>query len=118
MPASHSPHAFAIKQGATLPTIQLTIYDQEGDALDLTDVTSVVFKMYEIDCVTAKVAAGAASVTTPATDGTVEYGWDTADTNAPANYLGEFTLTFSDGGVATFPTDDYIKIRVYQDLET
>lgn len=108
---------FAIKRNDTLPTITVYVTDENGDALDLTDCTSAQFLMYtDADPRVEKVNA-TASIVTPATLGAVEYGWAGADVDTSGEYLAEVVLVFSDGGVLTSPTEGYVRVRIWDDLD-
>jgi hypothetical protein len=65
--------------------------------------------------VPAKVNA-AAVVVDPAT-ATVRYDWAVADTAEPGDFLAEFEVVGPDGLTQTFPTDSYLDVRIYADLD-
>lgn len=48
--------------------------------------------------------------------GRVQYEWREGDTSKPQVYRGEFRLKFADGKIVTFPSDDWIKIVVNEEV--
>ena len=106
-----------IKRGDTLPTATIYVTDANGDPLDLTDVTSAVFKMYTDNQPRVEKVSAAANVVSPATGGAIEYGWAEADTDTAGEYLAEVTLTFTDGGILTYPTEGFYRVRVWDNLQ-
>jgi len=54
------------------------------------------------------------SVTAPAT---IEYKWQSGDTDTPGTFFAEFEVDFGGArGPETFPNDDHIEIRIVTDL--
>jgi hypothetical protein len=100
-----------MKVGDLLPVLEATLQDPAGAAVDLTQVTTVVFAM---DGVTL---AGTAAVDADPTTGIVRYTWAGADTATAGEYYGEFKLTWSGGEEQTIPASGYVLIRITEDLE-
>lgn len=105
---------FFLKVGDILPTIRATLKDRDGSVIDLTNATSVKFLMRPIRGGTVVINAAAGFVN-PRTSGQVEYLWALADTDAKGTYIGEFEVTWPDGK-ETFPNDEYILIRILEDI--
>lgn len=49
--------------------------------------------------------------------GIVSYLWQDGDTDIPGVYRSEWEVTFADGGVETFPSDDYNSVVIRADLD-
>lgn len=109
-----SDYDFQIKRGDRLPTIQASLTDGSGAAVNLTDAT-VKFLMRPRTSATPTVNAAAAIVGT-ATAGVVQYAWSAGDTDTAGEYLAEFEVTFLDGRKASFPSDGYTRVRVLPDV--
>jgi hypothetical protein len=103
---------FHMKRNDRLPVIKATLRDVDG-VVDLTTATEVRFHM-AVEGETAKVDAAATIL--DATAGTVQYAWVAADTDTTGTYLAEFEVTWSDGRTETFPSGDYIVVKVRADL--
>lgn len=102
-----------IKQNDTSPPLVGTPVDEDGVAIPLTAAVSATFKMKKPDG-TIKVNDAAAVIDTGA--GTLTYEWLPADTNEDGLFDGEFTVTWSDGTVTTFPNHRYIRIKILEEL--
>jgi len=106
-----SHKAFVTKTGDTTP-ISVNCRDKFG-FVDLTDAT-VVFNM-KTPAGVVKVARGACNVLSP-TVGYVQYAFELVDVDTVGNYRGEFEVTFDSGKITTFPSGDYIPIKILVDL--
>lgn len=102
----------SMRQGTTLPVLQATVKDDNGDVIDLSTVTSVVFRMYGNDGV--KIDNVAASVVS-ASEGTIKYEWASGDTDTVASYNAHFKLTFVSGGIMIAPSRNTLNIEVWDD---
>lgn len=114
MSTDASPYDFHLKTGDTSPAIEWQLTDDEGAAIDLTNVPSVSFVMMAPGEDTPTVDAAAQIAT--AVDGIVRYEWGAADTDTPGSYDAEFEITHPDGSYETFPDTGYISIRIARDL--
>lgn len=112
-----SPHTFIIKRNDTLPTITVDFVDEAGDPVDLTDANTLTFIMYTDDSVPTEVVNATAFVVGDPVDGSIEYGWSSADTATAGEYLAEFSIVFVDGSRVTLPVEDYIHVKVIPDLD-
>jgi hypothetical protein len=95
---------FYFGQSDTSPVLQDTLLDSSGAAVDLTGAT-VKFTMTDRFGVVV-INAAAATIVGPPTGGVVSYTWQTADLANPGFYRGKWTVTFSGGGVESFPNAD------------
>ncbi len=102
-----------IKRGDTLPIIEATLYDQEGEVLDLSGATVMLY-VVSTDELTTLVSAACTIVDAP--NGVVRYVWQAGDTDILGKYDFEFEVTFSGGGIATVPNDGYNSLRIIKDL--
>ena len=102
----------SMRQGTTLPVIQATVKDGNGDVIDLSTVAAVVFRMYNSDSV--KIDNVAATVV-DATAGTIKYEWVAGDTDTVASYNAHFKLTFASGGIMIAPSRNTLNIEVWDD---
>ena len=105
--------AFTIKQNDTSPQIAATLQDGDGSAIDLTSAT-VKFHMKKIGAATATVDANATILN--ANTGSVKYAWVSPDTATAGSFLAEFEVTYTNGGIETFPNDQSIAILITEDL--
>lgn len=94
---------FNLRKGDRLPLLTATLLDPDGDAVDLTTATGVIFQMRAKHASTLKVSA-AASVLSPATAGRVQYAWAAADVDTEGLYEGTFEVTWTGGKTQTVPT--------------
>lgn len=95
------------KQGDTRHAIHATLKDVQGNTVDLSAAT-VRFKMrhyLQKNVVIHKL---------PTVDGdnAVHVVFDTGDTDVPGLYKGEFTVTYADDRIETFPSSGYIEIKI------
>jgi hypothetical protein len=105
---------FSIKRGDTAPPLVAVLRSEGGTALDLSDVTSVAFKMRPATGVGSAVTGSAAVV--DALAGKVAYSWRSGDTAVIDLYWAEFEIRWNSGEVQTVPSDEYIEVRVLADL--
>ncbi len=105
--------AFTIKQNDTSPQIAATLQDGDGTAIDLTSAT-VKFHMKKVGAAAATTDADATVL--DANAGSVKYVWVAADTAIAGSYLAEFEVTYTNGGIETFPNDQSIAILITEDL--
>ena len=112
---------FLIKENDTRP--RLPYYLQQGPegskiAIPLTEATSAVFNMRsQSDPGDVVISRATAEIVSPASAGLLRYTFTAVDTATPGFYVGEFEVTFSDGGILTMPTgDNWIYIRVGDDI--
>lgn len=103
---------FYLKRNDTSPSIRMKLLPKSD--VDLTGAV-VVFNMRDA-AGTVKVNRGAAFVVTATGDPEVRYDWQAADTDTAGTFYGEFEVTYSGGGVETFPNTDVITITIDEDI--
>jgi hypothetical protein len=108
--------AFTIKKGDTLPVIEATLTTGPSAGsqtpVNLTSATVVLV---------LKPASGGSALRKTATivsapAGTVKYDWVGGDTATAVVWNAEWEVTFSGGGIQTFPNEAYFQITVADDL--
>lgn len=102
-----------VKRGDVGSKIRSTLVDRDGSPVDLTGC-SVRFIMRAPGASSAKVDAPA--VVEDAANGEVAYTWTASDLDTPGTYHAEWQVTFGGGAVQTFPSDQYLIIKVLADL--
>ena len=105
---------FFIKRNDDQPTLDVALRDDKNRPVDVTGA-SVVFNMRNTADDTTKIS-GASVTVLAASKGEVRYSWTTTNTNTAGNFEAEFQVTFSDGGVQTFPNDGYIDVIITEDV--
>ena len=105
---------FFIKRNDDQPTLDVALRDDKNRPVDVTGA-SVVFHMRNTADDTTKIS-GASVTVLAAAKGEVRYSWTTTNTNTAGNFEAEFQVTFSDGGVQTFPNDGYIDVIITEDV--
>lgn len=104
---------FKIKRNDTRRALEVTLLDSAGSPVSLAGA-SVRFHMRERAGATLKVDADATIV--EALAGTCKYTWNPSDTDTEGKFQAEFEVTYADGGIETFPSDDYITVSIGEDL--
>lgn len=105
---------YSIKRNDTAPAIRAALLDAKG-VVDLTNAT-VRFLMRPVLPQHAPVLNASASVVDNPAKGVVEYQWVVGDTAIAGAYYAEWEVTRSDLTVVTFPSDDYLEVRILADL--
>ena len=105
---------FFIKRNDDQPTLDVALRDDKNRPVDVTGA-SVVFHMRNTADDTTKIS-GASVTVLAASKGEGRYSWTTTNTNTAGNFEAEFQVTFSDGGVQTFPNDGYIDVIITEDV--
>lgn len=105
--------AFNIKQNDTSPSIQTTLLDGNGLAVDITGNLGVTFHMRNSE---GTVVIDTAATVVTAGSGIVRYDWLAADTATAGTFQAEFEVTYSDGKIETFPNASYIEIVITDDI--
>lgn len=96
--------------------IVITLYDADGAVVDLTNSTSIAFKMGKPGGLSALKVDAAAAVEGSATNGQVRYSWQAADKDTPGLFVAEVQVTWSGGETQTFPDNGYFTILITRDL--
>lgn len=110
------PHAeFKFKQNDTTPSIEAILKDANKLPVNLTGA-SVKFSMRVRPAGAVKVNGAAATIVGTATNGRVRYDWTASNTDTADTYEGEFEVTYSNGKLQTFPGEEYIIIKLEDDV--
>lgn len=107
---------FQIKKDSTDPALAVQFVDSAGSAIDLTNGSSIFFRMSTNDNQFTPVLSGAATIT-GSTTGNVEYRWTESDTNRSGLFLGEFRTVFTDESILTLPSDNSLVVRINRDYD-
>lgn len=111
---------FLIKQNDTRPVLRY--YVKQGPsgatAVSMATATSVVFNMrLAADPDTVKTSRATADIIDPAVAGGLQYEFTEDDTEDEGTFIGEFEITFDDGGILTVPTgENWIYITIGDDI--
>jgi hypothetical protein len=103
---------FHLKRGDTSPAIRFVL---SPASVELTSA-AVVFNMRRLADGTLKVNRASATIVTATGAPTVQYSWQTADTNTAGLYRAEFEVTYLDGKIETFPNADFIIVNIADDI--
>lgn len=98
-----------VREGDEKPAATALI-NRGGVAVDLTNATSVTFKMRPQRTTTWTVEA--AATINDATAGDVEYRWAAGDTDTAGIHEALWVVLWNDGDVETFPTLGYDYVLV------
>lgn len=112
----HDDVDFFIKQHDQLPPLRSTLEDADGPvALDGDPAPAVRFLMRRaFDG--EPVLAGDGAIDPDGGVGAVVYNWQAGDTDSDGDYVAEWEVMLATDKPSTFPTDDYIRIRIARDL--
>jgi len=103
-----------VRQNDTRPFLDFILVNSSNVAHNLTGAT-IVFSMTNRIGGTNKIDEQSMSIVT-ALEGKIRYTLQVADTNKLGQFLGEVEVTFSDGGILTFPKNGYIIINIVQEI--
>lgn len=103
-----------IKQHSELPKLSLVLADEDGDPVDVSDVSSITFSMHLIGDSTTSASGNVTVVDGEA--GEVEYAFIAADTQIAGQYLATVKATFPTSQDHVFPYNGYYLIQVDPDL--
>lgn len=109
---------FTIKRNDTLPVLTMNIIDRgclgQKEAFDLTGATGVTFTMMD-NTGNYKIAKKAGSIVS-SSGGTIQYVWETGDTDEHGVFKAEFQINYSDGGRLTVPQQGFLTIEIPKDI--
>jgi len=108
---------FKIKRNDTLPLLQISVKGR-GDLnqktpYDLSGAT-ITFSMKD-ECDNLKIYDQTATIIC-ASGGTLQYTWQTGDTDEAGKFLGEFEITHANGKILSLPQQGGIPIEIYADI--
>ncbi|HQQ75712.1 MAG TPA: BppU family phage baseplate upper protein [Thermoanaerobaculia bacterium] len=98
-------------QGDLLPEIYADLTDGNGNPLDLTTATAVLFYM-DLETGAHKIDGVPGAVVGDPTLGRVRYVWTGTDTDTSGVHRAQFRVTFPTALPASFPNDDYIYVWI------
>ena len=104
---------FWLKSGDLKPSITAVLTDSNGDPVDINgaEVTFVVSDAFSRLPLFQALAENDQSG--PTTNvGEVHYDWVLGDTDIPGSYRCEFSVSFADDTIGTFPNDDTIDLEI------
>ena len=106
-----------LKAGDTLPAFTAQLLDN-GDPYDLTGKTPELHMNEEGSDLSAKKIDGATMTVTDAANGMVEYEWSSTETDTEGDFNLEIVVTDdATNATRTFPTDGFVNVRVFEDLQ-
>jgi len=106
-----------LKAGDTLPVFEAQLL-HNGDPYDLTGKTPELHMNEEGSDLSSKQIDGVAMTVVDEVDGQVKYEWSSAETDAEGNYDLEIVVVDdSTSQERTFPTDGFVGVRIYEDLQ-
>jgi len=94
------------------PSVFQLLYS-DGTVIDLTSCTV----MFNLRLQNSLLFISRAAAVIDALEGMVSFAWQTGDFALSGTYQGEFEVTFPGGATRTVPSDSYIVITVYDDVE-
>lgn len=89
---------FCFVQGSTRPFFAVQLLKESDHTVVSLAGASVGFSFRHVDSTTAAVSAQSCNIT-DATNGKVEYRWQSSDLNVPGTYNAEFRVTFADATI-------------------
>lgn len=97
-------NTYYIKQGDRLPKLQMTLLDDEGNPIDLTNVETI--QLFIAPCVGGRriVDGQTMAVVGDASSGVVDYGWNNGDTDKAGEYKMEVVLMRDSLGTELYQT--------------
>lgn len=100
---------FYITQNDTLPAFEVEVVDTSPQPKSMVDATAR-FHMWDLR--TKQVKVDASATITDATARVVTYSWQSGDTDTVGDFEAEIQITYSDGGIRTFPTRTKIPVVI------
>lgn len=85
-------HSFVIVQDSREPSLQLTLVDEDGNAIDLTSGTGT-FTMVSRRDATRKISEQSMALGATPLDGEIDYDFASGETDTPGKYFGEIEIT-------------------------
>lgn len=103
---------FTIKQNDTSPAIRAALKTPNNKAVNLIGAT-VRFHMRNKN---RKLLINKLAIVENQESGIVRYDWEPGDTNLHGICFCEFEVTYEDESIETFPNNDYIRIRIVEEI--
>lgn len=108
--------SLTLTAGDLYPVVRVTLTDDTGAPVDLTDAQSATFTLRRVGAAEPAFTA-AAAIASPATDGVLEYAWTAGDTEVPGDYDAAFRALYTLGGVS-YPSVGRLRVRIQPSLTT
>lgn len=105
---------FHIKEDDESPTLQTTLKNSAGTAVNLTG-SSIVMNMKRVGA-TSRTINGQAVTQDDAANGVISYQFSDTETAVHGVYRAEFVVTYSGGRQETFPNEGYTIIQIGKGL--
>jgi hypothetical protein len=111
---------FIIKQNDTRPAYVATLKEDVGTedeaAVDLTNADTIRF-LARLSSETGVLNIDGVADIDDAVNGVISYTWAEGDTALAGDYDVEIEVTWTDGGVETFPNEGYASMTITDDLD-
>lgn len=101
---------FYLAQGDLLPALEVYCYDGEGNIVDLTTATAVVFDMSDKRDQPVITSGTGSFISKP--DGHISYAWHVGDTDVTGVFFGKFRVTFPGPKPASFPNGGDVRVLI------
>lgn len=115
---STNKNEFNIKRNDTLPSLQLCLIDRGclggKQPFILSGVSEITFTMVS-SCGEYKIMSKPAQILSYS-GGTIQYNWESSDTDESGKFLGEFQIKYSDGNKLSIPQNGQIEINILKDV--
>lgn len=105
---------FAIKQGTSGSSLDVTVYNDDDSPVDFTDADAVTFTLRAEDSETETFSKAGLVLGDP-TKGNLRYVWAAGDTDTPGTYYAEFAVHFP-AGTIIYPGDGPLIVTVVPNL--
>lgn len=112
--AAYNRETFSMKQGDTLPWLDVQLLNVDRTPIDLSDAQQVIMRMEHEETQTNIVDAPVMII--DAKQGRVRYMWQPGDTNLVGKHLIEFVLYYNDGDTATVPSNRYLELYIHREV--
>lgn len=103
-----------MKQNDTHPPYTVSLQDDDGNAIDLSNINEATFHLRDKD--TGKVVVEDTMNVVSAADGELEYPWSAGDLDEAGMYEAEVEVEYGTGKEETFPNTDNHIIKVTEDI--
>lgn len=105
-----------LKAGDTLPVFKAQLLNN-GSAYDLTGKTPELHMNEEGTDLSSKTIDGVVMTVVDEVNGEVKYEWSSTETETEGDYNLEIVVVDGSGGERTFPTDGFVNVRIFEDLQ-
>jgi len=105
---------FYIKQNDTLPVIKAVLKDASGNIVDLGNASGIRFHLStskNVNLIDAE-----AGMEGNGSTGVALYNWVIGNTALAGSFKAEFEVTFTGGGIETFPNNSFISVVIEKEL--